>query len=212
MYFKKRKKNIYIYNCTNMAIPFYEPRQQQHTNDCDQIDGNFPPAPSSQSMTVPTANSNMTLAIITPTTGSVTVPRASVSASAAFVAPQTTSTISATSSATIAANTATTLNTTPSISAFNATAGTATFSFASNNEAAANATASLATQTNSTAFETSTSSNLAPNSTADTLPWKLLAVSMCKALKQYYEQNDSNSILTTAVIEILPSGVSAARE
>ncbi|XP_019892557.2 uncharacterized protein LOC101889814 [Musca domestica] len=44
---------------------------------------------------------------------------------------------------------------------------------------------------------------------ADVAAWKLLALAMCKALKDHYQQNmvpSNNNSSSTAVIQILPNG------
>ncbi|XP_075162365.1 sickle [Haematobia irritans] len=52
-----------------------------------------------------------------------------------------------------------------------------------------------------------------PTSEANVMAWKLLAMAMCKALKDHYQQTlassgngGSNTSSSTAVIEILPNG------
>ncbi|XP_050333358.1 uncharacterized protein LOC126761338 [Bactrocera neohumeralis] len=186
-----------------MAIPFYEPRQQPST-ECDQIDGHFPPAPSSQSVPMPTANFGAPTATNqASSSGSTAAPVfVATATSTAFSNASTTSRIS---SATVPATAipSASSNLIPGTSA-----ATATFSISSTNPATA---ASLSSNSHSN----SSSENSDPSSAAsmtEPLPWKLLAVAMCKALKQYYQQTGSADVFTTAVIEISPSGVAGGAQ
>ncbi|XP_018786037.1 PREDICTED: PHD finger protein rhinoceros-like [Bactrocera latifrons] len=183
-----------------MAIPFYEPRQQPST-DCDQIDGHFPPAPSSQSVPLPTANLSAPMATNqASSSGSTAAPV--LLATATSTALSNASTTSRTSSPTVPCS-VTAIPSASSILIPGTSAATATFSISSTNSATA---ASLSSNTHSNnSSETSDPSSTA--SMSEPLPWKLLAVAMCKALKQYYQQTGSADVLTTAVIEISPSCV-----
>ncbi|XP_019844492.2 uncharacterized protein LOC109579275 [Bactrocera dorsalis] len=188
-----------------MAIPFYEPRQQPAT-ECDQIDGHFPPAPSSQSVPLPTANLSAPMATNqTSSSGSAATPvLVETATSTAF---SNASTTSRTSSPTVPCS-ATAIPSASSNLIPATSAATATFSISSTNPATA---ASLSSNTHSnSSSETSDPSSTA--SMAEPLPWKLLAVAMCKALKQYYQQTGSADVFTTAVIEISPSGVAGGAQ
>ncbi|XP_011187471.2 mucin-7-like [Zeugodacus cucurbitae] len=185
-----------------MAIPFYEPRQQ-HSTECDQIDGHFPPAPSSQSVSLPTANLSAPIAINQASASTSTAaPILVASANATPTAFPNASTTSRSSTATDT-NTASATSSASSSTISGTSAATATFSISTTNPATA---ASLSSNSHSNgSSETSLPSSAVPAS--EPLPWKLLAVAMCKALKQYYQQTGSADVLTTAVIEILPTAV-----
>ncbi|XP_053956516.1 uncharacterized protein LOC128862109 [Anastrepha ludens] len=212
-----------------MAIPFYEPRHQ-HTTECDQVDGHFPPAPSSQSVALPTANPAMPVAVMQPAAASTSTnaPRAlatgiataraissvSMPAGAIFSATSTSSSTVTTSTMThtteaIASNvSATSITTTSShtvTSSYSASAPAAApaiFSITASNPAISTFLPTNDTSTESTQTSSSPSAALA----SEPLPWKLLAVAMCKALKQYHQQTGSRDLLTKTVIEIVPSG------
>lgn len=181
-----------------MAIPFYEPRKQPATG-CDQIDGHFPPAPSSQSVPLPSANFSAPMGSNQASpSGMSTTPTAF---SHAFITSRT--------SSTTAPNSATVTSSASSSPSPVTSAATATFPISSTNPANAASTSSSTSHSNGYS-ETSLPSSAATMS--EPLPWKLLAVAMCKALKQYYQQSGSADVFTTAVIEILPSGVAGGAQ
>ncbi|CAD7005766.1 putative protein TPRXL [Ceratitis capitata] len=195
-----------------MAIPFYEPRQQA-ASECDQVDGHFPPAPSSPAIPLPTANfqsaanANQTPPVARSCTTTANMSTATVSLSAS-TATRTPSTVSRTSTITTAqvTNSSITANTSGSSTHVSADPSNSTtaFTIPSDNHpisAASFSPNSANTETTQTTFSTAASST-----SPEPLPWKLLAVSMCKALKQYYEQTNSPDVFTTAIIEILPTG------
>ncbi|XP_036327252.1 putative protein TPRXL [Rhagoletis pomonella] len=212
-----------------MAIPFYEPRQQHTATDCDQVDGHFPPAPpSSQSMAVPTANLGMPVTITQlPANTSTFSPTAvsnaatatattSVSLTAPHFPAATTALLTSTSAtaATVGAAATTSTATTSSHVVTSLPAGsapsvaTATFSISSTSPAIPTSLPHNSTSSPAANETFASASSSTQPAVVEPLPWKLLAVAMCKALKQYYQQTGSRDVF----IEIMPSGVGSAQE